>query len=77
MREVNLKAYTQATDQALWDGVERISECEMFSIVQVEWTRELGRMVDLLLRRDLPKNEPCWIRTSDPLLKRQMLCHLS
>lgn len=21
--------------------------------------------------------EPCWIRTSDPLLKRQMLCRLS
>ncbi len=23
------------------------------------------------------KSEPCWIRTSDPLLKRQMLCRLS
>ena len=23
------------------------------------------------------KSEPCWIRTNDPLLKRQMLCHLS
>ena len=23
------------------------------------------------------ENEPCWIRTSDPLLKRQMLYHLS
>ena len=22
-------------------------------------------------------NEPCWIRTGDPLLKRQMLYHLS
>jgi integrase len=28
---------------------------------------------------ELPKkeSEPCWIRTNDPLLKRQMLCHLS
>ena len=23
------------------------------------------------------ENEPCWIRTNDPLLKRQMLYHLS
>jgi hypothetical protein len=29
----------------------------------------------LILKRIF--GEPCWIRTNDPLLKRQMLCRLS
>ncbi len=32
-----------------------------------------GQVVEL----EGEKSEPCWIRTNDPLLKRQMLCHLS
>jgi len=32
-----------------------------------------GQVVEL----EEEKSEPCWIRTNDPLLKRQMLCHLS
>ena len=32
-----------------------------------------GQVIDL----QGEKSEPCWIRTNDPLLKRQMLCHLS
>ena len=39
------------------------------------------RALDQVLKatHQLPpkQSEPCWIRTNDPLLKRQMLCHLS
>ena len=35
--------------------------------------RAIEKVVDLQEQ----KSEPCWIRTNDPLLKRQMLCHLS
>ena len=41
--EVNLKAYTQATDQALRDGVERISERIVQYWFSFEWNGELGR----------------------------------
>jgi hypothetical protein len=31
----------------------------------------------IVLSRFELDDEPCWTRTSDPLLKRQMLCRLS